>query len=135
MMRNETEHFGTLSSRQRRAIEALLLHPTLEEAAKAAKIGKTTLYRWLKEDAFSRAVHEARREQSQEALACLRSSLLRAVHKLSELLNSGNEMIAFRAATALVEHGLKGIELEEQEERIGELEALVTTLQQRGLGR
>ena len=44
-------------------------------------------------------------------------------------------MIAFRAATALVEQGLKGIELEDQEERIGELEALVTTLQQRGLGR
>ena len=135
MRANESERNRTLTARQRRAIVALLTCATTEEAAKTARVGKTTLYSWLKEEPFALAVHEARWEQSQEALACLRSSLLRAAQKLSELLNSGNEMVAFRAATALVEHGLKGIELEEQEERIGELEALVTALQQKGLQR
>src|SRR3989442_12236851 len=101
----------------------MLTCPTMEDAAKAAQVSKTTLYAWLKEEDFLAALEEARQEQSRDALAFLRACLLRAVKRLSDLLDSQNEAIAHRAATTLLDHGLKAIALEDQEQRIAELEA------------
>jgi hypothetical protein len=42
---------GKLSAAQMRAIEALLTHATITDAATAAKVGRRTLTRWLAEDA------------------------------------------------------------------------------------
>ena len=115
---NATERNDTLSPRQRRAIIALVTCATVEEAAKAAQIGKTTIYKWLKEPSFADALEEARQEQAQEALTFLRSCLLRATRKLSDLLGSPNEGIAHRAAVSLLDHGLKAIELTDQQQQI-----------------
>lgn len=41
---------GRLSAAQLRAIEALLTHSTITQAAEAARIGRRTLTRWLAED-------------------------------------------------------------------------------------
>jgi DNA-binding MarR family transcriptional regulator len=38
---------GSLTTRQRRAIAALLTNPTIGEAAEAARVGERTLHRWL----------------------------------------------------------------------------------------
>jgi hypothetical protein len=51
-----------LTPRQARAVLALLEHTTLEEAAKAAAVSKTTLWRWLQVPDFQAAYMQARRE-------------------------------------------------------------------------
>jgi hypothetical protein len=87
-----------------------------------ARIGKTTLYGWLKEPSFVVALENARQEQSREALGLLRTSLLLAVRKLNDLLQSQSEAVAYRAAVTLLDHGLKAVEIVELEARIAALE-------------
>jgi hypothetical protein len=80
-MLNTMEQNGTLSeltARQRRAVAALVACPTMEEAARSARVGRTTLYTWLKDRTFADAVEQARKEQSRQTLDYLRSCMLRA---------------------------------------------------------
>jgi len=42
-------HGEKLSRKQEQAIAALLTCPTIEQAAKAAGVGETTLWRWLQD--------------------------------------------------------------------------------------
>lgn len=124
MMQDGTGQNGTaeLTPRQKRAITVLLTTPTVEEAARTAKVSRSRLYVWLQDPAFSSALEQARREQSREALNFLRGCLLRAVQRLDALLSGNNETIAYRAAVALLDHGLKAVELEDLTRRIERLE-------------
>src|SRR2546426_9267878 len=107
--RNRT--LDLLTPRQRRAVVALLTQPTTEAAARAAHVGRTAIYEWLRDPIFSTALEAARQEQTVEALNYLRATLLRAVQKLDRLLGSQNENVARLAAVTLLEHGLKAMEL------------------------
>jgi uncharacterized protein YjgD (DUF1641 family) len=54
--------FGSkINRKQEDAIAALLSQRNVEEAARAAKIGVRTLYRWLKDPDFDTAFRQARR--------------------------------------------------------------------------
>ena len=55
---NETERKLTL--KQEKALACLLTEPTIEAAAKAAKVSKTILYEWLKQPTFKAALDEAK---------------------------------------------------------------------------
>jgi hypothetical protein len=57
---SRTGHGAKFRRRHEEAIMALLTRPNMEEAARSAKIGTTTLYRWVKEPEFASAYHEAR---------------------------------------------------------------------------
>ncbi len=48
-----------LSPKQRKAIEALLTSGTVADAARAAGVTRDTLYRWLKDEHFAKALREA----------------------------------------------------------------------------
>lgn len=48
-----------LTSKQRRAVEALLATGEVSAAAREAKVSRDTLHRWLKQPAFIEAVREA----------------------------------------------------------------------------
>jgi len=56
---SENRTLSALSSRQRKAVEALLSTGEPTAAAREAGIARDTLYRWLKEPAFLQAVREA----------------------------------------------------------------------------
>ena len=58
-----------MSRRQDALISALLLAPTLAEAAQMAGISEATAWRWLKDKAFQTAYREARREVVRQAVA------------------------------------------------------------------
>jgi DNA-binding CsgD family transcriptional regulator len=53
---------GSLTVKQERALQALLSHRTLKEAALAAGISETTLWRYMKDEAFLRRLREAERD-------------------------------------------------------------------------
>ena len=56
---SENRTHSVLSSRQRKAVEALLSTGEAAAAAREAGIARDTLYRWLKEPAFLTAVRQA----------------------------------------------------------------------------
>jgi predicted transcriptional regulator len=113
------------TNRQEKAIIALLNQPTMKEAAEAAGISEVTLWRWLQTPDFRSSYMEARRVAVQRAIARTQAATTEAVETLREVMNDqtakGSERIA--AAKAILDYALKGIELEDHEMRLQELEA------------
>ena len=61
----------TLNRRQRKFVAALLVAPTIEEAARAAGIGERTAYRYLKDAAVRQEVHQRLDQATTLATAAL----------------------------------------------------------------
>jgi hypothetical protein len=107
-----------LTSKQWRVIPHLLAAPSIEEACRRAKINKTTVYEWLKNDAFRQALKTARDELIERALNGLKASVGRAVETLVKLLESKREPIRIRAAENIIQFVQKAIEVEQLENRV-----------------
>jgi hypothetical protein len=83
------------------------------------------LWRWLQQPEFRKSYMEARRLAVQRAIARTQAATSEAVETLREVMNDqtakGSERIA--AAKAILDYAMKGIELEDHEQRLSELEA------------
>ena len=86
MQRNATAKGGLspLTPNQERAVIALLEHPTIEEAAKAVGVNKTTLWRWLQYEDFHTAYMKARRDAVKHSIARLQKYTSEAADTLHE---------------------------------------------------
>ena len=106
------------------AIAALLTQRSLEDAAKTAGIGTQTLLRWLKLPEFQAAYREARRQAVQQAVARLQQATGAAAITVLKLMTDPNvpAAVKLRAAECVFAHAIKGIELEDIESRLTELE-------------
>ena len=71
------------------ALSALMTEPPIKDAARVAGIGETTLWRWLKEEAFSEAYRELKREAVGQAIARLQEASGKAVAVLKEVIENG----------------------------------------------
>ena len=119
---------GEKQSRKRElAIAALLSEPTVEAAAKKAKVGYKTLCLWLKDPDFNREYREARRQIVEGAVSRLQQTAVVAVLTLHRNLTCGNPGTEVRAAQVILEQSVKAVELadlaqqvEELRQRIGE---------------
>jgi AcrR family transcriptional regulator len=100
----------------------LLAAPSIEEACRRAKINKTTVYEWLKNDTFRQALKTARDELIERALDGLKASIGRAVETLVELLESQSGPIKIRAAENIIQFVQKAIEADVLEKRVQALE-------------
>src|SRR5262245_13073431 len=76
-----------LTDKQRRAIAALLSEPTTKAAAEAAKVGETTIHRWLADSVFSAALKETRGRVFESTLAALQSASSKAVETLRDVMD------------------------------------------------
>ena len=112
----------TLTSRQLRAIPYLLASPSIEEGCKRARVGKATVYGWLKQEFFREELNRRRKEVVELALETLKANVNKATEKLVEHLDSEKETISIRAAESIIEFAQRAIEAEELEQRIGALE-------------
>jgi len=112
----------TLTEKQLRAIPFLLAAPSIEEGCKRARVGKATVYGWLKEEAFREELRRQREEVVRGALDRLKAGVNRAVEKLLGLLESEKEAIQARAAEDIIKFVQKAIEFEGLEKRIEALE-------------
>ena len=89
MGQNET--LGGLSQAQFAALEALLAGKTLTEAARAASMGRATIYRWLKDDfAFQAELNRGRREIRRAALGNLERLAAKATGCLEKSIDEGD---------------------------------------------
>lgn len=127
---NETERSQsseTLTRRQRAVLPYLITTPSLEEGCRKARVSKTTVYVWLKEPGFQTELKRLRQALVDEAFDRLKAGLIQAVDKLLELLHAEGQVgIQLRAAQALLDHGVKAVELQDLAQRVEELERAVS---------
>lgn len=115
-----------MNIKQEAAIAALMSSPSIEEAAKSVGIGKQTLWRWLQDEEFKKAFKQAKRDAVSQSIAQLQASTSKAVKTLTDVMDDAESPASskIQAAKTVLEFAYKGIELEDLEERIEELERL-----------
>ena len=118
------ENDGELTSAQERAILVLLNEPTLKRAAETVEVGQRTLFRWLRQPAFSRAYRQARREAFGKAIALMQHYAPLAVNTLAQVMMDPQapHHAKVSAATSMLRFGREGIELDDLAARVEALE-------------
>lgn len=120
-MRGQNEK---LERRWHQAIAALLTQNTIAQAATAAGIDETTMYRWLKDPDFSYAYFQARSALLERALGHIAEGLIAAAATLREIVDDREASPTSRvnAAKALFDLALKDREVAGLEARVAALE-------------
>ena len=121
---------GTLTTKQARAVAALLTAPTTSEAAKLAGVGERTLWTWLNDSVFQAALV---REQDAVIAAAVRVLVgeLSASHAVMRQLRddeSSAPSLKLRAARALDDSCLKWLELADVQRRLDRLETAISEM-------
>ena len=127
-------HGEKLGRKQEEAIAALLTQRNIEEAARAAGIGTRTLIRWLKLPEFGKEYRKARREAVQQSVARMQQATGAAASIVLKLMTDPNvpAAVKLRAAECVFDRAFKGVELEDLEARLFELERAAETSGRRG---
>jgi hypothetical protein len=117
-------HGQKLGRKQEAAIAALLTHRNVDEAAQAAGVGATTLWRWLKLPEFQAEYRKARRDAFSQAVARLQQGTSAAATTLLKTMidQATPASVKVRAAEAIFNHAAKAIEIEDIEARVVALE-------------
>lgn len=111
-----------LTRRQEATLLALMSHSTVADAARAAKISESSLWRWLQEPEFQHRHREMRRSVVEHAIAELQTLTSDAVATLRRLLNSGHKPTEARTALGILMHATEAVKLVDLAARIEELE-------------
>jgi hypothetical protein len=117
-------HGSKFGRKKEEAIAALLSHRTIEEAAKAINLNPNTLLRWLEIPEFRDEYRKARREAVHQAVARLQQATGAAGLTILKLMTDPNvpAAVRLRAAECVFAQAIRGIELEDIEARLSELE-------------
>ena len=117
------ENGRELTPRQTRAVLALLAEPSLEAAAKSARISERTLRRWRGEREFSRALREAQAQVVHRAVGRLRALTDEAVETLRQLtVDANSEAVRLGASRVIIDAALRAGLLEDLAARVEVLE-------------
>ena len=118
-----------MTTRQNLAMEALISAPSIEAAAQACGLSRSTLERYMQDNEF-RAEYERRRGDSLNA-ACtaLQEAMSEAVSVLTAIMKEDATSPAARiqAARSVLEYGMKLTELTDLAARVAALEAAIKT--------
>ncbi len=111
-----------LSTKQERALAALLTEVTLEAAARSVGVSDVSIWRWMQEPLFRSRYQEARRQIVEDAVGLLQRASKKAVATLVKNLDCGNPGVETRCAQVILDQAFKRVELLELEGRIHYLE-------------
>jgi hypothetical protein len=112
-----------LKPKQVRLIAALCVEPDIRAACRAARCGKSSLYRWQADPIFRDALQRARADATEQALNGLRALAGRAVAVLGKLLDGAEtERTALDAAKAIIDRAFRVAENEDIARRLDALE-------------
>ena len=122
MIKNDTSN--TLSANQLKAIKALVSCDTVAEAAEACKLGRQTLYRFMRDPLFDAELKKARRVLVNRAILSLQQSSRHAATALAKICRDEEAPPSARVAAAreILSQTMKAIEIEGIEERLQALE-------------
>ncbi len=123
-----TGHGAKFGRKKEEAIAALLSQRNVEEAARAVGIGSRTLLRWLQVPEFQVAYRKARWDAYSQCIARLQQASTAAVSAILKVMvdPSAPPSSRVRAADRVLDRATKGIEVEDIEVRLSELERTVT---------
>jgi hypothetical protein len=110
---------GKFGRKREEAIAALMTQRNVEEAARAADVGRRTLYRWLQEPDFQDAYREARRTAVGQSMARLQFASSAATSTLLKLMVNPDTpaSVKARVADSILNHAMKATEIEDSEAR------------------
>jgi hypothetical protein len=113
-----------LTSKQERALVALLDCGEIKKAAEIAEVGEVTLWRWLQLSDFQTRYRAARRQLVETAIAQLQSDCTIAARVLREVAEDRDAPASSRVAAArtILEQSIGAIELIDLQERVEMLE-------------
>jgi hypothetical protein len=119
-----TGHGAKFPRKMEAAIAALLSRPSIDDAARVVDVEPKTLRRWMRVPEFSAAYLQARREALGQALARMQQGSGAAGTTILKLMldPTAPPAVRLRAAECVFDHAIKGIELEDIELRVSELE-------------
>ena len=117
-------HGSKFGRKKELAIAALLTHRSVEDAARAVDLNHNTLLNWLKIPTFVKEYRAARREVMHQSVARLQQATGAAGTVMLKLMTDPNvpAAVRLRAAECVFDRAFKGVELEDLEERVAELE-------------
>ena len=123
---------GTLTTKQARAVAALLTAPTTSEAARAAGVGERTLWSWLNDSVFQAALVREQDAVIAGAVRGLVNELARNHATMRGLRDdeSSAPSLKLRAARALDDSCLKWLELADVQRRLDRLETAISEMPQ-----
>jgi hypothetical protein len=121
-------HGAKFSRKREQAIAALLMHRSVEGAARAIDLTPNTLLRWLQITEFREAYLRARREAVHQAVARLQQSSGAAGATILKLMTDSEvpSAVRLRAAEAVFALAVRGIEIEDIDARVSDLERAAT---------
>jgi AcrR family transcriptional regulator len=93
-----------LTSRQKRAIMALLSEPTVKAAADRAGLSRETLYSYLSDAGFRAALTEAQSDAMRLVTTRLAALLERSLDVIGEGLGDRDAGVRLRAASVVLRH-------------------------------
>ena len=129
MRGNEREiNFSALSPRQQAALPIIACFPTVAQAARAANIGESTLYRWLTDPAFSDCLAELRHQSANIARQKLLDLTPLCISVLADALNHPDPAIRLRAVNYTLSFNLRAADLENLRSDLDNLETAISQL-------
>jgi hypothetical protein len=119
-----TGHGAKFGRKKEEAVAALLVHRSVEEAAKAIGVDPKTLRKWQKLPEFDAAYRKARRDAFQQTVGRLQQLSAAGVTTLGRLMLDANSPAAVKARCAycLVTLATKAFETDDIVPRIADLE-------------
>lgn len=129
---SEASEAGSLPQKQELALQAVISHPNMKEAALAAGISETTLWRYMQDAEFARRLREASREAINHAVIRLQGVSSDAVTVLQELMIKADAPAAARitAARTVLDYSFRVVEMDEMKKRVDELEEFIKIKQE-----
>jgi hypothetical protein len=126
-----------LSSKQTRAINALLSEPGFGRAAGKVGVTERTLRRWMQEPHFLLAYREASTGAIKHTVGRLQSASGDAVTVLQIVMRDAKNppIVRLNAAKAVIEFALKGLDHDELQRRIEVLERTIGLLGEEARGK
>lgn len=119
-----------LSRRHEAAIVALLAHPKIKDAAEAAGVSESTLWRLMQREEFQRRYREAQEKAFDGALGTLQGAATLAIATLQKNLTCGTPAAENQAASILLGFSVKAREQFGLEARIKQLEQIIKAYEQ-----
>ena len=121
-MDGKTEESKELTARQQQLLVELVKNTDLQQAARTAGVGRTTVYRWLEDSRFAAALARLRNEAMKDALDSVKALTTRAAQELVGLLDTEDERLKRLLCNDILGHAIKVRELEEIERRLVRME-------------
>jgi len=113
------------NAKQDKLLPFLLTESSIEAACKKAGVGVATYYRWLGDENFVKKFREARNFILENTVARLQSLAGEAVEALKKNLTCGIPAAENRAAIAILEQTIKGVETLDIQEKLETVQKLL----------